>query len=186
MRLVDDDGVVGFQQRVGLRFSQQNAVRHQLDRGVAAQPVLKPNLETHHFAQRRFQLLGNPLGDGAGGNPARLGVADEFASLSSRFISACPASIGNGSLPATHGQGDFGQLRRLARAGFATDDDDLMRLQRRHDLVTFAGYGEVFGEIDDEIGGINWILGHGHRLRLSGMGTLICLYKAIKSSLNAG
>ena len=90
---------------------------------------------------------------------------------------------------------DFGQLRRLARAGFATDDDDLMRLQRRHDLVTFAGYGEVFGKFNIEIrddeggrfgGGIYRILRHGHRARLSGMGTLICLYKAVKSCLNAG
>jgi hypothetical protein len=47
-----------------------------------------------------------------------------------------------------------------------------MRLQRRHDLVTFAGYGKVFGEINDEGSGFDWIngiLGHGHKVRLSGM-----------------
>jgi hypothetical protein len=31
VRLVDDDGVVGLQQRVGLGFGQQNAVGHELD-----------------------------------------------------------------------------------------------------------------------------------------------------------
>ena len=144
MRLVDDDGVVGFQQRVGLRLGQQNAVGHQLDGRIAAQPVLKPHLETHHLAQRRFQLLGNPLGDATGGNPAWLGVADEFGMLARRVI----------ALAAPHGQSDFWQLRRLARAGLTTHDDDLILSQGRHDLVTFARYGEVFGEVDDEIG---WI-----------------------------
>ncbi|TXT37276.1 MAG: Uncharacterized protein FD135_3722 [Comamonadaceae bacterium] len=53
MRLVDDDGVVGFEQRVGLRFGQQNAVGHQLDRSVFAQAILKAHLEADHIAQRR-------------------------------------------------------------------------------------------------------------------------------------
>jgi hypothetical protein len=35
VRLVDDDGVVGLEQRVGLRLGQQDAVGHQLDGGVA-------------------------------------------------------------------------------------------------------------------------------------------------------
>ena len=50
--LVDDDRVVGFQQRVGLCLGQQNAVGHQFDRAVAAQAVLKSHLETNHIAQR--------------------------------------------------------------------------------------------------------------------------------------
>jgi hypothetical protein len=33
VRLVDDDGVVGLEQRVGLRLGQQDAVGHELDRG---------------------------------------------------------------------------------------------------------------------------------------------------------
>ena len=52
MSLVNDDGVVGLEQRVGLGLSQQNAVGHELDRSIAAEPVLKPNLESHHVAQR--------------------------------------------------------------------------------------------------------------------------------------
>ena len=54
MGLVNDDGVVGAQQRVGLRLGQQNAVGHQLDRGIAAQPVLKAHLVADHIAQRRL------------------------------------------------------------------------------------------------------------------------------------
>ena len=54
MRLVDDQGVIGFQQRVVLRLGQQDAISHQLDAGRLAQTVLKADLKTHHLAQRRF------------------------------------------------------------------------------------------------------------------------------------
>jgi hypothetical protein len=50
----------------------------------SAQAVLKPHLETHHLAQRRLQLFGNAFGHAAGGNAARLGVANQFAAR-------CPA-----------------------------------------------------------------------------------------------
>ena len=54
VRFVNDEGVIGLQQRVGLRLGQQNAVGHQLDRCVARQLVLEAHLETHHLAQRGF------------------------------------------------------------------------------------------------------------------------------------
>ena len=60
--LVNDEGVIGLQQRVGLRLGQQNAVGHQLDGCVTRQLVLKPHLETHHLAQRGFQLFGDAFG----------------------------------------------------------------------------------------------------------------------------
>ena len=52
VRLVDDQRVVLAQQRVGLRFGQQDAVGHQLDTGTGAQPVLKAHLESDHVTQR--------------------------------------------------------------------------------------------------------------------------------------
>ena len=79
MRLVNDDRVVGLEQRVRLRFSQQDAVGHQLDGRVPAQSVLKPHLETHHIAQRGFQLLGNALGHATGRNASGLGVPNQLA-----------------------------------------------------------------------------------------------------------
>ena len=79
MRLVDDDGVVSVEQRVGLRLGQQNAIGHELDGRVAREPVLEAHLKTHHIAQRRLQLFGNPLGHAAGRNAPRLGVANELA-----------------------------------------------------------------------------------------------------------
>ena len=62
MRLVDDQRVVGFEQRVGLGFGQQNAVGHQLDGSALLQRVLKTHLVTDHLALRRVQLFGNALG----------------------------------------------------------------------------------------------------------------------------
>ena len=54
VRFVNDDRVVGVQQRVGLGFGQQDAVGHKLHRRVAAEFVLKPHLVPDHFAQRRL------------------------------------------------------------------------------------------------------------------------------------
>ena len=145
VRLVNDDGVVGVQQRVGLRLGQQNAIGHQLHRRIAREPVLEPHLETHHLAQRRLQLLGNPLGHAAGRNPPRLRVADQLATRRGPAIGQRGGVIAQ---PAPHGQGNLGQLRGFARAGFATDDDDLVPRQRSHDLLALGGDGEVFWEFD--------------------------------------
>ena len=97
MRLVNDDRVVGLEQRVGLRFGQQNAVGHEFDRGVAAQAILKAHLETHHVTERRLEFLGDALGDRTRGNAARLRVADEFAAPGWVIQLATP-----------HGQRDLG------------------------------------------------------------------------------
>ncbi len=74
MGFVNDDGVVSFEQRVGLGLGQQNAICHQFDRGVSTQPVLKTHLVADHLTERRMQFLRNPFGDATGRNAARLGV----------------------------------------------------------------------------------------------------------------
>ena len=136
--LVDDDGVVGLQQRVGLGFGQQNAVGHELDRGVAAEPVLESHLEAHHLAQRGFQLFGNALGHAGGSNAPRLGVTNQARALPRRVVELAPP----------HRQRDLGQLRGFARSGLATDNDDLMRLQRSHDLVALARHRQRFRKVN--------------------------------------
>ncbi|MCY1201234.1 hypothetical protein D9M72_126880 [compost metagenome] len=140
--LVDDERVVGLEQRVGLRLGQQDAVGHQLHRGVAAQAVLKAHLEADHVAQRRLQLFGDALGDRAGGNASRLRVADEAALAGFGIELAAPER-----------QRDLRQLRGLARARFAADDHDLVRRNGGHDLLAPAGDRERFGELDAQGGG---------------------------------
>ena len=138
VRLVDDQRVVGLEQRIALRFRQQNAVRHQLDRGALLQPVLKTHLVADDFAQRRLELFGNALGHAAGGNPARLRVADQARLLARARVHGATAQR----------QGDLGQLRGLARAGLATDDDDLVLAHRRHDVIASRRYRQIFGKRD--------------------------------------
>ena len=121
VRLVDDQRVVGAQQRVALRFGQQDAVGHQLDRGARRQTVLKTDLEADDVAKRRLQLLGNALGHARGGDAPRLGVADQLAGARSA---------------AAERERDLRQLRGLARAGFTTDDHDRVRRDGGCDLVT--------------------------------------------------
>ena len=48
---IDDQRVIGLQQGVALGFRQQDAVRHQFDRRLAAQTVLEANLVAHHLPQ---------------------------------------------------------------------------------------------------------------------------------------
>ena len=139
VRLVDDDAVVGPQQRVGLGFGQQDAVGHELDRGVAAQAVLKAHLVANHLAQRRLEFFSDALGHARGRNAPRLCVADQ---------GAAPAGVIE--LAAAHGQEDLGQLGGLAGAGFAADDDDLVGGNRGGDFVTLARHGQRFGELDGQ------------------------------------
>ena len=81
MRLINDQGVIGFEQRVVLRLGQQYTVGHQFDAGRLAQTVLKTHLETHYLAQRRFEFFGNSLRHRTRRNAPRLGVANHLAVL---------------------------------------------------------------------------------------------------------
>ena len=104
MCLVDDERVIRLQERVALRFGQQNAIGHQLDRGAFLQPVGKAHLVAHHLAQWRVQFLRDALGDAAGGNAPGLGVPDELGLFSRSGVTGATA----------HGQCDLGQLGRFA------------------------------------------------------------------------
>ena len=134
MRLVNDQGVVGLEQRVILGFGQQDAVGHQLDRCPRLQAVLKPHFVADHFTQRCVEFLCNALGHARGRNPPRLGMADQAAPT--------------GAQAAAQAQYDLGQLRGLARAGFAADDDHGMRTDQARDLIAPCRDRQRFWEGD--------------------------------------
>ena len=142
MRLVNDDGVVGIEQRVGLCFGQQDAVGHQLDGSVPAQAVLKPHLEAHHVAQRCFQLFSNAFGHAGCGDAPGLGVADEFAALPSWVV----------QLAAPHRQQDFRQLGGFARTGFAANNHHLMGGNGNANFFALARYRQRFRKVDFQQG----------------------------------
>ncbi len=89
--------------------------------------VGEAHLVAHQVAELDLHLLGDPLGDRAGGDPPRLGVADLAGS------------------PATQLEAHLGQLGRLAGAGLTGDDDHLVVAQRREDVVTALDDGQVLG-----------------------------------------
>ena len=133
VRLVDDDRVVGAQQRIGLSFGEQDAVGHQLDAGAGRQAILEADLEADDLTQRRLQLLGDALGHARRRDASRLRVADQLAGV---------------RLAAAEFERDLRKLRGLARTGFAANDHDLMCLQRLRDLVASRRDGQRFGEGD--------------------------------------
>ena len=79
--------------------------------------VGEPDLVADHVAERGAELLGDPLGDGARRDPARLGVPDQAVHAAAEL------------------EADLRQLGGLAGAGLAGDDHDLVVADRLGDLV---------------------------------------------------
>ena len=86
MGLVDDDRVVLAQHPVAVDLVEQDAVGHQLDLRARADVVGEAHLVADQAADLLAQLLRDAFGDGAGGEAARLGVADRRPRPSSRQI----------------------------------------------------------------------------------------------------
>src|SRR5699024_3823023 len=85
VRLVDDDRVVVEKEPVALDFGEQDAVRHQLDGGVAADPGIESDGVADVPADLLAELLGDALRDGARGEAARLRVADFAVHAAAEF-----------------------------------------------------------------------------------------------------
>ena len=133
--LVDDDRVVLAQVAVALQLGQQDAVGHQLDPARAAGAVGEAHLVADDVAELGAELLGDPLRHRAGGDAARLGVADQLAAPGR------PES-------AAQLEADLGQLGGLPRAGLAGDDDDLVVTDGSGDVVAARGDREL-GRVGD-------------------------------------
>ena len=147
--LVDDQCVVGAQQRVALRLGEQDAVGHQLDRGPRLQPVGEAHLVADHRTERRLQFVGDAFGHARCGNAPRLRVPDQLACMGTA---------------AAQQQSDLRQLRGLARAGLAADDDHLVRRDRPRDLLTSRRNGQRLGERDRRQRCRNDVGRHGARI----------------------
>ena len=115
--LVEDDRVVGAEQRVALDLGQEDAVRHELDVRGRRGAIGEADLVADLAPQLDLQLPGDARGDAGGGDAARLGDADVRREA------------------AAHGEADLGELRGLAGAGLARDDDHRVRVDRRGDVA---------------------------------------------------
>ena len=127
MRLVDDERVVLTQHPVVLDLGQQDAVGHQLDQGVVTGGVGEADLVADRLPQGGADLVGDAFGDRAGGEPARLGVADGAHDA------------------ATQLHADLGQLGGLTRTRLTGDDDDLVVADGRGNVVALGADREFFG-----------------------------------------
>jgi len=106
--LVEDDGIVGAEQRVGLDLGEEHAIGHELDDGVAGSAVVEADFATDLAAPLDIELLGDAAGDGKGGDAAGLGAGDLAAGA------------------AAGGKAHLGNLGGFAGAGLAGEDDDLV------------------------------------------------------------
>src|SRR5262249_44096955 len=115
VRLVDDDGVVLREQSIPLRFSEQDAVGHDLHQRIRRGVIGKAHLVTDERADLAPQFLRDAIGDRARSDAPRLGVTDHSA------------------LAASNGEADLRNLRGLARTRLAADDHHRMIANRAGD-----------------------------------------------------
>jgi hypothetical protein len=125
MRLVDDQRVVGQQFAVAAQLGEQDAVGHQLHQRALGDAAVEARFAADQFADLRFQLARDAAGDAACREPARLGVADQPAAAATQF------------------QAQLRQLRGLAGAGLAADDDHLMIADRRQQFLARLHHRQV-------------------------------------------
>ena len=111
VRLVDDQRVVVREATVAADLVEQDAVRHDLDERRRARLIREPHLEADGLADPHVELRGEPARDGLRGDAPRLRVADHA-------FDAAPGL-----------EAELRQLRRLAAAGVAANDDDAVRLR---------------------------------------------------------
>ncbi len=138
MCFVEDDGVVGAEPCVGLRFREQDAVGHELDQRRVRHLIGEAHLESNEIADLCSELAGDAARDRPRRDAARLRAADHPGGAAAR------------------GETEFRQLRRLSGAGFAGQHDHLMRADQAHDLVGLRGDRQRFVDAD---------LGHALRAR---------------------
>ena len=121
VRLVDDQGVVSAQHAIALEFVEQDPIGHHPQQRALADTVVEPNRVPHPVADRRADLLGDPLGHRASRDPPGLCVPDHAID------------------PAARLEAHLRELGALARPGLARHDHDLVVADRLHQLVTAFG-----------------------------------------------
>ena len=74
--LVDDDGVVRVEPRIGARLGEQNAVGHHFEKRVAACLVVEAHLDTNDAADAHAEFIGDATRDTARSEAPRLRVSN--------------------------------------------------------------------------------------------------------------
>ncbi len=117
VRLVDDQGVVVVQKAVALDLGEQDAIGHQLDRGLGAHPVMEAHLVADRRPEFGAEFLRDPAGEAARGDAPGLGMTDAAEDAPAEF------------------EADLRQLGRFTGAGLAAQDNHLVIADQCGDLV---------------------------------------------------
>ena len=125
--LVDDQRVVPAQHPVLLDLGEQDAVGHELDQRVLARAAGEADLVADGVGAGGAELLGDAFGHRARRDPPRLGVADRAEHAAAQL------------------ERHLRQLRGLARPGLAGDDDHLVGLEGRADVVDAPADRQLVG-----------------------------------------
>ena len=136
VRLVDDDRVVAAQQPVVLDLGQQQTVGHEPQQRVLARAVAEPHRVADRASECDLQLVGDPFRDRPRREPSRLRVPDRAAH------------------PAAEFEAHLRDLRRLARAGLAGDDHDLVVPDRGEQVLAARADRQLLGVGDGRHGGL--------------------------------
>ncbi|OQC73410.1 MAG: hypothetical protein BWX45_00493 [Deltaproteobacteria bacterium ADurb.Bin002] len=108
VRFIDDDRIVGQQIPISGSFRKQDAVGHDPDQGLRRCFFFKADFIRHSLTAVLAELGCDARRDADGGNPSGLRQPDDTPQTQPRL------------------QAHLGDLRRLARSGFAGNDNDLM------------------------------------------------------------
>jgi hypothetical protein len=133
--LIDDDRVVFAEQLVALDLGQQDAVGHQLDLGGLAHLAGEADLEAHFLPDVDAEFGGDAFGHRPGGEPARLGVADQAVLAQAQL------------------QAHLGNLGGLSGTGLTGDDRHLVGGDRGHQVLAALG--------NRQLGGVGDVKSHG-------------------------
>ena len=130
MRFINDDGVVGLEEWVMLRFGEQNTVRHQFDQRIRRGTILEPYFDTDTFADAGIQFFRHAPRDRARCQTTRLRMTDKPLYAPPEF------------------QTNLWQLRGFTRTGFPANNHHGIGRNRRRNLVLTATNRQRFRKAD--------------------------------------
>ena len=132
VRFVDDESAVAAQEGVGLHLGEEHAIGHQLDLRIRREAALEAVLVAHGLTQGGAHLVGQAPGHRHRRQAPRLRDAHQPARRRPRQ------------------QRQLGQLRGLARARVAADDDHALAGHHREQLLAVGRNRERLGQVQPQ------------------------------------
>lgn len=130
MHLIHNHGGISSKREVSLDFLEQDAVGTKLDMGVWGEAGAVASMISDDLTEASGYLTGNTMSTGHSGDASRLGDCNHAGSS----LSGCKAVL----------EKKLGDLSRLAGAGGACYDGDIVFVNGFYDFLFVHVYGEGF------------------------------------------